>query len=504
MDSIDVAIHLLAWTSVLYFAFRTRGTVGTSNPPRLPQWTRLGLRTLYESYSHLLAGSYLWLVWSRIKKFGNTFTFYQLGVQQVLTIDPENIKAILSTQFHELGLGKGRVEHFEPFIGHGIFTADGEAWQKSRHLVRPCFKSAGLEDMVRLEHHLTNLVKALPSDGEAEVDLQTLFLRLTIDVTSEFLFGQSTALLNSENTQQGDTFAAAFRRSKEAMVHHFALGWLSKLLPYSKQEIDDKKAMRDFVAPFVKQAIESNGAGTASRLDGVSASAYTFALKLAETTTDFDAISGNLLNILLTGRDTTGSLLSSMFLVLSRNPSIYDKLKSEVSEMTLGSCRPPTLEQLRSMPYLKACIDECLRLYPPVPRNSRTALRHTTLPRGGPPDGTQPLYLSKGTHVGYQVFSMHRRKDIFGADAEDFVPERWIDRKLRRGWGFLPFNGGPRICLGQQFTTNQASYVTVRLLQHFKSLRAADDIPWTEDLGLSCSLKHGVHVLVRMKSEHHM
>ncbi|KAF2174286.1 hypothetical protein M409DRAFT_62362 [Zasmidium cellare ATCC 36951] len=456
---------------------------------------------LYRSYPHLQSGSYLQLAWSRFKETGHTFTFYQLGTEKILTIDPENIKAVLSTQFSDFALGNERAEHFEPFIGHGIFTADGEAWQRSRQLVRPCFRTDDLSGLARFEEHVVNLLVGLPRDREAKVDLQELFLHLTIDIASEFLLGQSKSLLKGKNIEQGKSFATAFRRSQEAMLRYFALGRLSDLVPRSKQEIEDKAVMREFVTPFVTRAMEAKNDRSASNLDDLPAPAYTFASRLAETTTDFDAISGNLLNILLAGRDTTASLLSSMFFVLSRNPNICERLKMEVSETVDVNCGLPTLEQLRSMPYLKACINECLRLYPPVPRNSRTAVRDTTLPRGGGPDGTQPLGVPKGTQVGYQIFSMHRRRDIFGEDAEDFIPERWINRSLRPGWGYLPFNGGPRICLGQQFAINQASYVTVRLLQHFESLHAADEKPWTEDLGLSCSLKHGVRVFVRVKSE---
>lgn len=60
---------------------------------------------------------------------------------------------------------------------------------------------------------------------------------------------------------------------------------------------------------------------------------------------------------------------------------------------------------------------------------------------------------------------MHHRKDIWGEDVEEFRPERWEGKKV--GWEYLPFNGGPRICLGQQFALTEAGYVVVRLLQRF-------------------------------------
>lgn len=93
-----------------------------------------------------------------------------------------------------------------------------------------------------------------------------------------------------------------------------------------------------------------------------------------------------------------------------------------------------------------------------MPINSRTALEATTLPRGGGPDGTKPLMVRKGEAVGYSVYVMHRWKKIYGEDADDFRPERWdpqgknVVNLKNVGYGYLPFNGGPRVCLGREFS----------------------------------------------------
>ena len=72
----------------------------------------------------------------------------------------------------------------------------------------------------------------------------------------------------------------------------------------------------------------------------------------------------------------------------------------------------------------------------------------TVLPRGGGPDGKSPLFIPAKTNVQYSVFAMHRRKDLYGEDAEEFKPERW--ENLKPGWEYLPFSGGPRICIGRK------------------------------------------------------
>jgi cytochrome P450 len=74
-----------------------------------------------------------------------------------------------------------------------------------------------------------------------------------------------------------------------------------------------------------------------------------------------------------------------------------------------------------------------LRLYPAVPANGLEATEDTVLPVGGGADGKSPIFIKKGQIVNHSVYAMHRRKDIFGPDAEVFRPERWEDKSLRPG-----------------------------------------------------------------------
>jgi len=162
-----------------------------------------------------------------------------------------------------------------------------------------------------------------------------------------------------------------------------------------------------------------------------------------------------------------------------------------------------------------------------VPLNTRIANKATTLPRGGGPDGRSPVYVAKGTFVTYNVYTMHRRTDIYGPDALEFRPERWAPEEgLRPGWGYLPFNGGPRkqisncspryiiqspqlafqhdlpvtnfaplgICVGQQFALIEASYTIIRLLQEFRSMENRDSREWTENINLTLAIATGVKV----------
>jgi len=161
-----------------------------------------------------------------------------------------------------------------------------------------------------------------------------------------------------------------------------------------------------------------------------------------------------------------------MMFLLSLHPEVFERLRTEVLEV-VGPTERPTYENIREMKYLRAVLNETLRLYPPVPLNSRTSINEVTLPEGGK-DG-KPIYVPARTLTIFSPIIMHRRKDLWGPDADEFDPGRFIDDRLKKylvanPFIFLPFGAGPRICLGQQFAYNEISFFMIRLLQNFDKI----------------------------------
>lgn len=327
------------------------------------------------------------------------------------------------------------------------------------------------------------MLRALPvnTDGWTDVtDIKKLFFRLTLDSASEFLFGQSvdsqltelpgySATKSPMDVNEKD-FAFAFDKAQAQIAKAARFGdayWMV----HNKDFREHCRQCHVFIDHYVQLALSKSKSSSQTQSSSRSGKQkYVFLDALAESTRDPIELRSQLLNILLAGRDTTASLLSFLFMTFDQHPHIYAKLRSIILEEfgTYSNPKEITFSKLKSCNYLQWCLNETLRLYPVVPLDGRRALVDTTLPVGGGPDGKSPVYIRKGQQVDYSVYVMHRRKDLWGSDADDFKPERWDGR--RSGWEYLPFNGGPRICIGQQFALTEAGYVTVRMLQKFEKL----------------------------------
>ncbi|KAL5348540.1 hypothetical protein ACLOAV_005956 [Pseudogymnoascus australis] len=419
-----------------------------------------------------------------------TFLYSTMGSTQIFTSDEKNIQAILATQFKDFIIGPKRRNNFFPLLGNGIFTQDGAGWEHSRTMMRPQFARDQVSDLDLEEEHVQNLMRAIVpnADGWTDtLDLQVLFFRLTLDSATEFLFGESvdSQLVGlpgyvkdhtRDESQSEEVFAAAFDKGQSVLATRSrmqGLYWLYNPKDFKKSCTDCHAFIDHFVRLALSKDLPAEKTPPADSEKGKKEK-YVFLEALAAETRDPIELRSQMLNILLAGRDTTASLIGWVFYSLARDPERYAKLRNIVLEEfgTYSQPRDITFARLKSCQYLQHVNNEALRLYPVVPVNSRTANKDTTLPRGGGPDGKSPIFVPKGRACDYSVFVMHRRKDLWGADADEFVPERWEKRRV--GWDFLPFNGGPRICIGQQFALTEASYVIVRLLQRFDGMENRD------------------------------
>lgn len=263
----------------------------------------------------------------------------------ILTVDPENIKAILSTQFQDYGKGERFNRDWHALLGNGIFTTDGEKWQKSRHLIQSQFTRKRLSNLTVFERHVDVLITKLGCTGDA-VDVADLFFRYTLDVTTDFLLGRSVDSLSHKDGK----FANAFNEAQRIQSAIVKFGYWKYLMPRGEffnhlEEVD--KFVNSFVDDVLQISPEELQKTTKSD------EGYTFLHALAaDSTRDRKDLRDQIVAVLLAGRDTTACTLSWIFYELSQHPDVFKKLREEILEQ-IGTSRMPKDADLKHMRYLR-------------------------------------------------------------------------------------------------------------------------------------------------------
>ncbi|OBT63865.1 hypothetical protein VE03_06632 [Pseudogymnoascus sp. 23342-1-I1] len=414
-----------------------------------------------------------------------------LGGIGYVTQDPENIKALLSTQFQDFHLGP-RSLAMKAMIGDGIFTQDGNAWKHSREVLRRQFMRMQYQNLKGFREHLETFIERL-NTSSGITDLQPMFYRLTLDTTIAMILGQPVGSFKHEI---GDLFSKAFDQASLVTGTRVRLGdmyFLYRPKGFFKACETIKRYTYQFATDALRREVESP----------VESEKTSFISELYRDNQDLQLVRDQVLNVLIAGRDTTAATLSYTFHLLLRNPNVLETLRREI-DTVVGSEKDITRAHIQQMPYLHNVLQETLRLYPPVPINTRFCKKTTTLPVGGGPDGRSPLLVREGMPVAYSVYHMQRREDLYGPDPLAFRPERWDGPELAGiGWGYLPFNGGPRLCLGKDFGLMLASCGIVRVIQEFPGIKIVPgevlEEPGTErqHLTLTLSNAQGCKVLLK-------
>ena len=317
----------------------------------------LGLDAIYRLIRSVKEHKALEMMEGQYHLYGNTFKSKQLLRHSIMTMEPENAKAVLAVNFKDYGIGH-RLRVFRPLLGAGIFNTDGQHWATSRALIRPNFARDQVTDLTLFENLIPELISQIPHDGESVIDLQDLFFRYTTDSATEFLFGKSAGSLKIKQSVLG--FPRAFNYALRAIMIRYMLGPLGIFYHDGMAETCNR-ICREYAQQFVEEAVrmvqsEEEVSKNNKASDQVKRQTYVFSHELARRTTDKHRILDECLNVLLAGRDTTASLLSNMFFMLAKHPVVWARLRREVDCL---QGRLPTHQELRNLKYLKCCMNEC-------------------------------------------------------------------------------------------------------------------------------------------------
>ena len=269
-----------------------------------------------------------------------------------------------------------------------------------------------IADLDLFEKHIKNLFDALPGAVEpgnwtSTFNMQPLLERLTMDIATEFLFGESvysqkdvstdtsTLFSKAEMMHFVEAFFAAEKTTAMSMIYG-DLYWIKQGRTFKEQ----CSTVHSFVDTYIQRRLRGDG-----KDEKPVTGRYVVLDAIVADVKDPQELRSQLLNILLAGSDTIAATLGFLFASLAQYPHIFKKLRNIIID-DFGSFDQPkqiTLSGLKNCSYLQWCLNEVLRVYPPVPINFREAVRDTTLPVGGGPDGNSPVFIPKGHFIAWEV-----------------------------------------------------------------------------------------------------
>ncbi|KAL8554386.1 hypothetical protein ACS0TY_002536 [Phlomoides rotata] len=352
---------------------------------------------------------------------------------EVYTSDPANVEYMLKTNFENYAKGWYNYSILRGLLGDGIFTVDGEKWREQRKVSSHEFSTRVLRDFSSVVFR-KNVVKLANIVSEAAnstkpMDIQDLFMKASLDSIFRVAFGVELDTMCGSN-EEGVKFSTAFDDASAMTLWRYVdISWKIKKALNIGSEAVLKKNVR-VVDEFVYKLISSKSEKMHESQDDPSIQwkkedILSRFLEIRET--DPKYLRDIILNFIIAGKDTTAATLSWFIYALCKHPHVQEKVAEEIKYATNSKdvlnisefSVSVSEEALEKMHYLHAALTETLRLYPAVPVDAKECLCDDTMPDG--------FSVKKGDMVAYQPYAMGRMRFIWGDDALEFKPERWLD-----------------------------------------------------------------------------
>ncbi|MCU0513086.1 MAG: cytochrome P450 [Anaerolineae bacterium] len=378
---------------------------------------------------------------------GRTFQFEVMGDRQLWTSDPALVRDILITHADHFEKDSGYTDEkrgLARFMGRGLLTSNGDFWKRQRKLVAPALHARRIAAYAGTMIDYTRQQMATWHDG-AHLDISREMNTLTMRIVARTLF-------NTDVRAEVEMVHRAMQGIQDWAVN-VQLSPLPTWLP-TPMELRARRAAADLDA-FVYGIITEWRKTRQDRGDLLSM------LLLAEDD-DGRGMSDKqardeIVTLFLAGHETTANTLNWTWMLLAQHPQVEARLHAELDSVLQG--RPPTLADLKQLPYTEMVIKESMRLYPPAYSFSRVARQDITA--GG-------WSIPQGLVVNVFTYAMHRDPALWEA-ADEFRPERWSQPETEQHrYQYVPFGGGARVCIGNLFAMMEAQLILASIAQQYR------------------------------------
>ncbi|KAH9917917.1 cytochrome P450 [Epithele typhae] len=440
-----------------------------------------------------------------VAKFGPTFRVPSMfGQQAIFSIDPKLLGHALNHSMSYYKPPESR-RNLARLLGQGVLVAEGEKHRQQRRVMNPAFGPAQIRELTQIfVEKSMNLVEYWGSmvesaSGVGRVNAVEGLGRMTLDVIGIAGFDYNFDALNPDSQNPlGKAFAHIVKTPPVFTPLSVLCALLfSKVFPDKRTQAADKAqgVMVEIAKKLLlEKKAELRSRGAVEKRDVQGRDLLTLLLKsnLAADVPDDqkltdDEVLAQIPTFLIAGHETTNTSTSWCLSSLSTHPEIQSRLREELFSLDTES---PTMEDLNALPLLDRVVRETLRLHAVVTFSSRIAVHDDVLPLSTPivdADGKtlQEIPVKAGQRIFIPILTLHTLKDLWGPDALEFSPDRWLNpppeamAHMPGVYGnLMTFLGGPHACIGYRFALTEMKALIFALVRAFEfSLPVpADDI----------------------------
>ncbi|KAG1849944.1 cytochrome P450 [Suillus subalutaceus] len=427
-----------------------------------------------------------------------------LGQTRIVLCDPRAIAHFYARETWTYVQTPLSLALLESSVGRGLLWSQGEAHRRQRKALTPAFSNAAIRKLTSVFYDSAYKAKgawdtAIESskDGDAVIEVQNWMNHISLDSIGIAGFSHDFGSLDGKRASVTEVFDTFGNNQKASAVNHVLLLLASAfpiitkipnkrrnlvkklgvvmeeisndLLIRSRREKDVNMSGKDEEKSIIGSLIKSEGQD-------------------AELHMSKEEVVAQMKVLLVAGYETTSISLTWALIELSRHSDVQTRLREEL--FAFGA--DPTYDQLKAnLPYLDAVVHEILRLHPPVGEFTRLAAADDVIPLSEPVrmesgEMTDSICIAKGTLITISGAAINRSSAIWGPDAKEFKPDRWltedgISGKAKEVQGhrhLLTFVDGPRTCLGKDFAISEFKTVLSVLVKSFVfEMRDGPDIP---------------------------
>ena len=382
-----------------------------------------------------------------------------------LITNPDALKHVLISNHSNYIKGPG-FERVKMLLGNGIIVSDGDFWRRQRTMIQPAFSRKNILQLCEMIKLVTqNLIPKWRKKAETRgaIDITTEMSEFSLEVILRALLSNDFDHLVIE--QGGNPFAFLTEDATRDLAVAMKFRQSGKLIQEIIDTRRDKNQEGEDLLGSMMAATDKDGKNMSDK-----------------------ELIDEVMTMIIAGHETSGGTLNWLWYELSQNPVAEALAYGEVS--SLVSDNNISTDQLGALGYTKQCINEALRLYPPVWLFSRKAVKDDVL---------QGYSISAGSNIYLSPYFTHRDPELW-AKPNEFHPDHFINdgANLKHKQAFIPFSAGSRRCIGEYFSYVEMQLHMAVMLKLFK-LDAVPDQQMEIDPGINLRTKNSIMMQINLR-----